>query len=74
MSQDTNEILQEKYSASEDYCYEIYQNSSGQFDLFIFQYDKKKDGYFMRSDHRYLTESLVEAVTLGDKILQDLEG
>lgn len=66
-------ILEEKYSPSEDYCYEIYKNSDNQFDVFTFKYDQRKDGYHMLHQHRYLADSLAEAIALGDRILQELD-
>ncbi len=73
MSTEPNAILHENYSQSEDHYYEIYKNADDQFDLFTFAYDQKKDGYFMLTDHRYLLDTLEEAITQGDRLLLALE-
>ncbi len=73
MSEDVNLIIHEAYSVTEDYRSEVYQNSSGQFDLWIFKYDKKWDGYHILDDHRYLMDSLEEAIQKGDDLLAQLD-
>lgn len=74
MSEDTSLVIHEEYSTTEDYRCEVYPNSSGQFDLWIFKYDKKWDGYHILDDHRYLLDSLEEAIQKGRDLLVQLEG
>lgn len=73
MSENNDGILVENYSETEDHYYEIYKNADNQFDLFTFAYDKRKDGYFMLQEHRYLLDTLEEATAKGDALLVELE-
>lgn len=67
-------IIHEEYSQpTEDYRFEVYKNSTGQFDLWIFKYDKKWDGYHILDDHRYLVDCLEEAIQKGKALLEQLE-
>lgn len=69
---DENTVLAEKYSSSEDHMYEIYQNSAGQFDLWLFGYSERMSGYYALDEKRMLLNSLEEAKKAGDALLQEL--
>ncbi len=73
MSDEMSGVLVEKYSANEDFMYEITKNSMGQFDLWVFGYDERLKGYFMMEEHRQLADRLEAATALGDGLLVTLE-
>ena len=68
----TDVMLHEQYSPSEEYKYEVYQTSQGLFDLWLFHYDAKWDGYYMIQDDRHLLESLEQAIAMGDQLMTEM--
>lgn len=72
MATEADEIIWEKYADNDDFSCEIYKNTKGQFDLFTFRYHKPMNGYCMMPEHRYLLDTMDEAVAKAEAMLAEL--
>ena len=73
MSDASDLVLHEEYSANENYMYEVYKNTEDMYDLWIFRYSLVKKGFFMYEEHRNFSDNLEVTTARGDALMIELE-
>ena len=73
MNEEIGVVLAENYSENEDFMYEIYKREDGMYDVWLFEYNIKMKGFFVRNEDRSLLETLEEATQMAEAMLVKLD-